>query len=275
MAGPDVPHRAPPAAWTSPGARWARTPSKVLRAIDDVYGDDGVLVLMDLGSAVLSAELAVDLADEDRRERLLVTEAPLVEGAVAAAVAAGIGGSLEEVAAAARGGLSAKAAHLAPTSGARNVDPDAGLVSDAGAGRTAPKEMLRVRILNRLGLHARPAALLVRTASGFDADVSVADATSGRGPVSARSLNGVATLGARRGDDLVVTATGPQATEALAALARLAEGGFGEPEDLGPQEPEPTQGGRADGWAPSDAQMNRRLRPARSWPASQRRRARR
>ena len=252
MAGPDVRIGAA-GGLDEPGGALGTDATKVLRAIDGVWSEDGVLILMDLGSAVLSAELAVDLVDEDRRGRVLLTEAPLVEGAVAAAVAAGIGGSLEEVAAAARGGLTAKAAHLAPTAGAGNVDPETGLVGDAGAGRTAPKETLRITVLNRLGLHARPAALLVRAASGFDADVSVADATSGRGPVSARSLNGVATLGARRGDDLVVTATGPQATEALAAVARLAEGGFGEPEDLGPREPEPPQGGRADGWAPSDA----------------------
>ena len=95
----------------------------------------------------------------------------------------------------------------------------------------------------------------MRAASGFDADVTVADATSGRGPVSARSLNGVATLGARRGDELVVTATGPQAAEALAAIARLAEEGFGEPEDLGPQEPEPAQAARVDGWTPSSESL--------------------
>ncbi len=47
----------------------------------------------------------------------------------------------------------------------------AGLAGDGSAGREAPKETLRVTILNRLGLHARPAALLVRAASGFDADV--------------------------------------------------------------------------------------------------------
>ncbi len=52
--------------------------------------------------------------------------------------------------------------------------------------------------------------------------------TNGRGPVSARSLNGVATLGARQGDELALTASGPQAAEALDAVRRLADEGFGE-----------------------------------------------
>ena len=86
----------------------------VARAIEEAWSDDGVLVLMDLGSAVLSAELALDLLPAGRRDRVLLTEAPLVEGAVAAAVAAALGESLDRVAEQARGGLAAKAAHLAP-----------------------------------------------------------------------------------------------------------------------------------------------------------------
>ena len=68
---------------------------RVLAAIDRAWSDDGVLVLMDLGSAVLSAETALDFVPEERRGSVLLCEAPLVEGAVAAAVAAKIGASLE------------------------------------------------------------------------------------------------------------------------------------------------------------------------------------
>ena len=64
-------------------------------------GAEGTLVLLDLGSAALSLELALeDLADEDRR-RVRVSEAPLVEGAILAAVQASVGASVDEVFAAA------------------------------------------------------------------------------------------------------------------------------------------------------------------------------
>src|ERR687897_2691075 len=69
--------------------------AQVLEAIERADQGDGVLVLMDLGSAVLSAEMALDLLPEERRERVMLSEAPLVEGAVAAAVAARLGSSLE------------------------------------------------------------------------------------------------------------------------------------------------------------------------------------
>jgi dihydroxyacetone kinase DhaKLM complex PTS-EIIA-like component DhaM len=62
-----------------------------------------VLVLLDLGSAALSLELALEDLDPADRERVRVTEAPLVEGAILAAVQASIGATLDEVEAAAAG----------------------------------------------------------------------------------------------------------------------------------------------------------------------------
>src|SRR5919198_2419421 len=85
---------------------------RVTEAIARADSGDGVLVLMDLGSAVLSAETALDLVTPAQQGRVLLCEAPLVEGAVAAAVAARLGASLEEVAAEARGGLQGKIGHL-------------------------------------------------------------------------------------------------------------------------------------------------------------------
>ena len=76
-------------------------------AIDDADSGDGVLVIVDLGSAVLAAQLAIEeLVDPDRRGRVRIADAPLVEGAVIAAIQSSTGSSLEEVDAAARGAAS-------------------------------------------------------------------------------------------------------------------------------------------------------------------------
>jgi len=64
-------------------------------------GAEGVVVLLDLGSAALSLELAMEELDPADRARVRITEAPLVEGAVLAAVQASVGASLAEVEAAA------------------------------------------------------------------------------------------------------------------------------------------------------------------------------
>ena len=66
-------------------------------------GADGVLVLVDLGSAVLSLEVALEELDPADRDRVRISDAPLVEGAIVAAVQASIGADLDEVAEAALG----------------------------------------------------------------------------------------------------------------------------------------------------------------------------
>ena len=76
----------------------------IAEAIAAADSGDGVLVFADLGSAVLSAQLAIDeLVDEPRRASVWIADAPLVEGAVIAAIQASTGSSLDEVDAAARG----------------------------------------------------------------------------------------------------------------------------------------------------------------------------
>jgi multiphosphoryl transfer protein len=204
--------------------------ARVLDAIERADQGDGVVVLMDLGSAVLSAEMALDLLPPERRERVVLSEAALVEGAVAAAVTAKLGAPLADVVAEARGALGAKATHLGS---GETAAPEAAVAD--GAGRT-----ITLTVRNPLGLHARPAARFVQTAGGFDADVSVTNLTTGRGPASGRSLNALATLGVRQGHEITVAATGPKASEALAALEALAGRDFDEGPAVEAPTPTPT-----------------------------------
>jgi phosphocarrier protein FPr len=198
----------------------------VVQAIERAWSQDGVLVLMDLGSAVLSAEMALELLPEERRAAVVLTEAPFVEGAVAAAVTSRIGAEIDQVAAEARRGLAAKAAHLG------SEEPEAGLEPAGSEGAAAgPAVTAELVVETAHGLHARPAAQLVRTASAYEADVRVTNLSAGRGPASARSLNAVATLGVGRGDRIEVAATGPQAREAVEALRALAARRFDEAEE--------------------------------------------
>ncbi len=73
---------------------------------------DGVVVLMDLGSAVMSAETALELLDDDVRSRVLLSPAPLVEGLIGAVVVAAGGADRDRVNAEALRGLAPKQAHL-------------------------------------------------------------------------------------------------------------------------------------------------------------------
>jgi phosphoenolpyruvate-protein phosphotransferase/dihydroxyacetone kinase phosphotransfer subunit len=194
---------------------------RVRAAIERAMSDDGVLVLMDLGSALMSTEFAIEMLEGGGR--VLMSEAPLVEGAVAAAVAARGGASLEEVAAEARGALAMKASQLGV-----QADAAPGAAAEPESEAAAPPDAeTRLEVRNAIGLHARPAALFVGAVRDYDAEVRVAKEGGGP-PVRATSLTNVVALGARFGDTLVVTASGPQAAEALKALRALADEGFGD-----------------------------------------------
>lgn len=186
----------------------------VAEAIGTADSPDGVLVLLDLGSAVLSAEMALEFVDPEIASRVKLSSAPLVEGLVAAVVTASTGASLDAVLAEAGRGLAGKQEHLGDS--AAEESPPV----------VAEGDSIEVAVSNEHGLHARPAAKLVALVNSFDAAVTLTDLDTGRGPVDARSLSMVATLNAQQGHRLEVTASGPQAADALEAVRQLAARNF-------------------------------------------------
>ena len=70
---------------------------EIVEAVNSVYSDDGVLVLMDLGSAILSAEMALEFLPQEMQAHIRLCSAPFVEGAISAAVQIGIGSDLDTV----------------------------------------------------------------------------------------------------------------------------------------------------------------------------------
>ena len=113
-------------------------------AIEEVAGPAGVVVLMDLGSAVLSAELALELLEDPQlRDRVLLSAAPLVEGLVAAAVAAAGGAGRQEVAAEAQNALAGKAAQLDRRPATPAPSPTRRPTGSRRAGRAGPTSRRR------------------------------------------------------------------------------------------------------------------------------------
>jgi multiphosphoryl transfer protein len=197
-------------------------PIQVYEAIASVFSDDGVLVLMDLGSALLSAEMAIEFLPEAQQQKVYLCEAPLVEGAIAAVVAAAAGRDIHQVMAQARGALLAKATQLGVVSSSLSV------VTPTITNVESPTREIRLIVSNRLGLHARPAAQFVVTAARFQSQILVQNLTRNTELVRGDSINQVTTLGVRQGHELVITATGSDADEALEALQALFANNFGE-----------------------------------------------
>ena len=82
-----------------------------------------------------------------------------------------------------------------------------------------------VEIVNRNGLHARPAAEMVKAAAKFKSDITI---TRDDLEVNGKSIMGVMMLAAECGSTIVLRAAGPDAEQAVAALAALVAGKFGE-----------------------------------------------
>lgn len=187
--------------------------TRVMTAIDQVRSEDGVAVFADMGSALMSAETAVDLLGEGPGE-VRVLAAPLVEGLTAGLVRASFGEDLDSVAEAAESALDAKreALGLAPRVAAPPI--------------SSPDDGEEVQLVNSVGMHARPAARLATLANKYDAEVLVAFGS--KGPVNAKSTMSLMTLGAKQGDHIRISATGAQAAEAQRAIIEFVAGGMDE-----------------------------------------------
>jgi len=201
--------------------------SKIERAIESAYSEDGVLVLMDLGSAVMTTQLYLEMLPPEKRAKIRLTNAPLVEGAIAAAVAASLGDKLDQVQAAAENALSLpKIPQEGPAPQERIEEKEEG-----------PAFTVELTVPNPVGLHARPAALFVQTASRFQAQITVQNISHpGRPEVDAKSMMQVASQGtARQGEKIRIKARGEDAQEALEELKQLVLSGFGEMEQVSVQ----------------------------------------
>ena len=94
MVGNDV-----PLAWTGgdPSGGLGTSFEAISQAIDRAWSEAGVAILVDLGGAETNSEMAIEMLPEERRGRVVVCNAPIVEGAVIAATEASGGATLDEV----------------------------------------------------------------------------------------------------------------------------------------------------------------------------------
>ncbi len=198
---------------------------EIMEALMELTMDGEVLVLMDLGSALLSTEMALQMLDEETAARVRMCPAPFVEGAIAAGVQANMGSSLQEVYDEAMGALDAKRKQIlgeeeTPVEEAASVQEKEAITSDGVE--------LRITVTNASGLHARPAATFVQTIKKHDAKLSVTNLTQGGEEVAIKGMISVMMLAARQGDELILKATGNDRQAMLEELEQLFLDNFGE-----------------------------------------------
>ncbi|MGX1162791.1 phosphocarrier protein HPr /dihydroxyacetone kinase DhaM subunit [Arthrobacter sp. SLBN-100] len=199
-----------PAGGTTDG-RIGTSLEKVMAALDQVANGGGTVILTDLGSAVMTAESALEFVENPAD--VVLADAPLVEGLVAAAVAAQGGGDLQAVKRAAEAVRGPATQPGAP--GMQEVGK--GSVTGSGPDFTGDFELI-----NQAGMHARPAAKIAGGLSSLDAEVRI-------NGVDATSMTLLMTLAAGKGAVLHIEAWGADAERAVNYVGGLVQAGFGEP----------------------------------------------
>jgi PTS hybrid protein len=184
---------------------------KVLAALDQAAGSDGAVILTDLGSAVMTAESALEFADNPAG--VVLADAPLVEGLVAAAVAAQGGADLQAV---------KRAAEAAGGPPRRTDVPPQQVVEEGSVTGQGPACTGEFELINQAGMHARPAAKIAGGLSSLDAEVTI-------NGVDGTSMTSLMTLAAGKRSFLHVEAWGVDAERAVNYVGGLVQAGFGEP----------------------------------------------
>lgn len=177
---------------------------KIDTAVNKALENGEVVILSDLGSATMTVENVLEFLDDERAQWV---DGPLVEGAVLAAVSAQQGGDLKQVIHA------VKEAATQWQNSKTNTESDSTPPSETKEETNADAKTATVTLSDPDGLHARPAAMVARAASGKDAVVTINGA-------DARSVLALMALGLKHADTVTIAATGPQATEAVEAIVK-------------------------------------------------------
>ncbi|AJT42372.1 dihydroxyacetone kinase phosphoryl donor subunit DhaM [Psychromicrobium lacuslunae] len=194
--------------------------TKISSALATADVGDGVLVLADLGSAVMTAETALELLGNPESIRL--AEAPVVEGAVAAAVAAQSGAALAAVQSAAESASGVVSAFgTSPLGGTSDDSTLTEGQQQTNAAANSGVISTAVELINPMGLHARPAATLAAALGAMNVEIEI-------NGVDGQSVMMLMTLGAGQGTTLQVTASGPDAQRAVDLVRSEVTSGFGE-----------------------------------------------
>jgi len=201
----------------------------IQQAIERADGPNGVLVLLDMGSAILSTEMALEMLTDEQRSRVLLSFAPIVEGALAAALDATLGHSLREVKAVAENAASKEhLKSLKPITQEEETTTESESVTQTAGILPADALAKQYTLNNPAGLHARPIALVIQTAAKFNALVEI---QANKRTARATSLLELLSLAARKGDTILIRASGQDAQAVLDALSVLVEANFYETDE--------------------------------------------
>ena len=170
--------------------------NEILAAIRSVYSDDGVGILGDVSDAIFNSREAIELLETEKKDKVKLCSASLVEGAIAVALAISSGANLDGVVA------SAEAAMVVKNS----------LITE---------EVIQNKLTVESKISLNLIADLINLAREFRAKITLANLNNNFVNVDLKSIDRLISLGIKKGDEIIISATGVDGKEALIALGEL------------------------------------------------------
>ncbi|PTY40989.1 dihydroxyacetone kinase phosphoryl donor subunit DhaM [Brachyspira hampsonii] len=191
----------------------------VFNAIERVYSDDGVIIFCDLGSALISSELAISMLDEKKSANVRMTSAPFIEGGINAAIQSSLGKSIDEV-------INESLESLTPKISYVKDKVDYNENNNEVLDNIEFKDYVKgeYKILLENGFHARPVFMFINLIANSKSEVYISNKTKHKPPVSADSITKVTLLNIEYGDVMEIYAKGPDADQVLERFEHLVNG---------------------------------------------------
>jgi dihydroxyacetone kinase phosphotransfer subunit len=194
-------------------------PLMIKEALERLNTPKGTLVFCDLGSSLLSVEMALEFLNEDQKKQVKISTGPLVEGSLVAAALIASGAEFSHVWKESNQALASKQKHL---------DDD----TTKSYHQTKDEKSISFcfKIKNKHGIHARPAAQIVKITTQYTSQIFLQSISQGIRKVDGKSINQVLSLGVASGEEVIITCVGQDSQQALDSLKELIFNNFYEEE---------------------------------------------
>lgn len=195
-------------------------PMDILNTIEEVYSEDGVIIFCDMGSALISSELAISMLDENKQSNVKITSAPFVEGGVIAAIQASLNKNINDIILESLESLSSKKSYTEYEKDLQNSqNSDKKNENSENLLKDYKKKEYKITLNN--GLHARPVFQLINIVTNSKSSVYIANKTKNKGPIQADNITKITLLNIEYNDIMEVYAKGQDTDDVFNNIQEL------------------------------------------------------
>lgn len=195
-------------------------PIDILNIIEEVYSEDGVIIFCDMGSALISSQLAISMLDENKQPNVKITSAPFVEGGIIASIQASLNKKINDIILESLESLSSKKSYVEYEGYLQNSQNDNGK-NERVENLLKDYKKREYKITLNNGFHSRPVFQLINIVTNSKSSVYIANKTKNKGPIQADNITKITLLNMEYNDTMEVYAKGEDTDEVFNKIQEL------------------------------------------------------